>query len=177
MRGTLLENSLRSCLGLVRCHNQVTRITVPAPLLILDAVGFARWLSCSHHADMAHAEAVGDADAASLSRTMIAALDKWVAHPVQQCRAEPGLALRTSLTPASVTKSSLITYLCKLVALSEPSLSEPSDETARLHFLLEADGGHMTLYATSRLRSALRHTGPDVNGVELDEAELQRRIG
>ena len=146
-------------------------ITVPAPLLIFDAVGFARWLSSSHRADMAEADAVGDADAASLSRIIGAALEEWAFHPVQQCRAEPGLALRTSLTPACVRKDDLLTYLCKLVALSKPS-----DETARPHFLLEADSGHMTLYATRRLRSALHHTGPDVHGVELDEAELQRRI-
>ena len=146
-------------------------VTVPAPLLILDAVGYAHWLSSLHHSDMTDAEAVGDAAIANLSRTIVVALDEWVVHPVQPCRAEPGLALRTSLTPACVTKSDLITYICKLVALSGPS-----DETARPHFLLEADGGHMTLYTTSRLRSALRHTGPDVNGVELDEAELQHRI-
>ena len=147
-------------------------ITVPAPLLILDAVQFACWLSSSHRTDMAQAETAGDADAACLSRTTVAALDEWVAHPNQQCRAEPGLALRTSLTPRPcVTKGSLVTYLCKLVALSEPS-----DETARPHFLLEADRGQMTLYATSRLRSALRHTGPDVRAIEMEEAELQRRI-
>jgi hypothetical protein len=57
--------------GLVVVRGEKSQeITVPKPLLIFDAIGFARWLSALHYEDALLAEAAGKTDDADLSRTV-----------------------------------------------------------------------------------------------------------
>jgi hypothetical protein len=98
-------------------------------------------------------------------------LDEWIAFPTSSCRADFSLSLRSSLAPACVTRADMANYLSKLVALSERP-----EEDARPQFVLEVGGACLTLFGTRHLRSAIRNTGPDIVGIELEEKDLQRLI-